>query len=184
MNFGKLWMGQTFNFKSIILNWVKSKVGHSNPASIRYAMWKRYEKTMIENSNIQNFIFVSLQLDRHIITEFDKMKIDIYAIRIFTFYLLKISFSLNHQHFLNFRLDLICWVRSKADSKKVWIMNRVRKVDGTSLYLLEKRIHFKSVCLFETLYRPLLDLKTVHFGEMVNKNLIFRDWTFLRFNFS
>ena len=93
-------------------------------------MWKRYEKTMIENSNIQNFIFVSLQLDRHIITEFDKMKIDIYAIRIFTFYLLKISFSLNHQHFLNFRLDLICWVRSKADSKKVWIMNGVRKKTG------------------------------------------------------
>ena len=78
-------------------------------------MWKRYEKTMIENSNIQNFIFVSLQLDRHIITEFDKMKIDIYAIRIFTFYLRKISFLFYHQHF---RLNFIAFARVRSKVKK------------------------------------------------------------------
>ena len=48
---------------------------------------------MIENSNIQNFIFLSLQLDRHIITEFDKMKIDIHAIRLYTFIRLPILFQ-------------------------------------------------------------------------------------------
>ena len=84
-------------------------------------MWKRYEKTMIENSNIQNFIFVSLQLDRHIITEFDKMKIDIYAIRIFTFYLRKISFSFQHQHFLNFRLNFIAFAESCPKSKSMYL---------------------------------------------------------------
>ena len=87
-------------------------------------MWKRYEKTMIENSNIQNFIFVSLQLDRHIITEFDKMKIDIYAIRIFTFYLRKISFRSNISIFLI--SDLISLhLPSHVQSQKVCIFHKL-----------------------------------------------------------
>ena len=112
---------------------------------------------------IFHFCIATVKLDRHIITEFDKMKIDIYAIRIFTFYLPKLSFLFHHKQFFLISGRI-------SHSKKKYLPSQVKSGQSKIITIINEtpksKIALKSLCVSKTWYRPLLDFRAVHFGRI------------------